>query len=85
MAELKGLMLSLSRLYTSPRELLVNANRIIAQHLDARSFITDDLRGGRHVCAHAHLRACRALSADLSAWHRSSRRGKGEGGRGNGH
>jgi HAMP domain-containing protein len=40
MAELKGLMLSLSRLYTSPRELLVNANRIIAQHLDARSFIT---------------------------------------------
>jgi serine phosphatase RsbU (regulator of sigma subunit) len=40
MAELKGLMLSLSRLYTSPRELLINANRIIAQHLDARSFIT---------------------------------------------
>jgi serine phosphatase RsbU (regulator of sigma subunit) len=40
MAELKGLMLSLSRLYTSPRELLISANRIIAQHLDARSFIT---------------------------------------------
>jgi len=40
MAELKGLMLSLSQLHTSPRELLIRANRIIAQHLDARSFIT---------------------------------------------
>ncbi len=40
MAELKGLMLSLSRIYTSPRELLVVADRIISAHLDARSFIT---------------------------------------------
>jgi serine phosphatase RsbU (regulator of sigma subunit) len=40
MAELKGLMLSLSQLHASPRELLIQANRIIAQHLDARSFIT---------------------------------------------
>lgn len=40
MAELKGLMLSLSRIYTSPRELLIAADRIIAEHLDARSFIT---------------------------------------------
>jgi serine phosphatase RsbU (regulator of sigma subunit) len=40
MAELKGLMLSLTQLHTSPRELLINANRVIAQHLDARSFIT---------------------------------------------
>ena len=40
MAELKGLMLSLSQLHASPRELLIAANRIIAQHLDARSFIT---------------------------------------------
>ncbi len=40
MAELKGLMLSLSQIHRSPRELLVAANRIIAQHLDARSFIT---------------------------------------------
>jgi len=40
MAELKGLMLSLSRIYTSPRELLVMANRIISAHLDSRSFIT---------------------------------------------
>jgi sigma-B regulation protein RsbU (phosphoserine phosphatase) len=40
MAELKGLVLSLSRIHSSPRELLITANRIIAQHLDARSFIT---------------------------------------------
>jgi len=40
MAELKGLMLSLSRIHTSPRDLLIDANRIIAEHLDARSFIT---------------------------------------------
>jgi serine phosphatase RsbU (regulator of sigma subunit) len=40
MAELKGLVLSLSRIHTSPRELLITANRIIAPHLDARSFIT---------------------------------------------
>jgi sigma-B regulation protein RsbU (phosphoserine phosphatase) len=40
MAELKGLILSLSQIHTSPRNLLVAANRIIAQHLDARSFIT---------------------------------------------
>ena len=40
MAELKGLMLSLSENHSSPRELLIAANRIIAHHLDARSFIT---------------------------------------------
>jgi sigma-B regulation protein RsbU (phosphoserine phosphatase) len=40
MAELKGLMLSLSRTHTSPRALLIEANRIIAEHLDSRSFIT---------------------------------------------
>jgi len=40
MAELKGLMLSLSQLHTSPRELLINANTILSRHLDSRSFIT---------------------------------------------
>ncbi|HXE79305.1 MAG TPA: SpoIIE family protein phosphatase, partial [Vicinamibacterales bacterium] len=40
MAELKGLMLSLSQIYRSPRDLLVAANRIISAHLDSRSFIT---------------------------------------------
>src|SRR4029450_267750 len=37
MAELKGLMLSLSRIYASPRDLMVAAIHIIAANLDARS------------------------------------------------
>jgi phosphoserine phosphatase RsbU/P len=40
MAELKGIVLSLSERHTSPRELLIDANRIISKHLDSRSFIT---------------------------------------------
>lgn len=40
MAELKGLVLALSQRYDSPRELLVEVNRIISAHLDSRSFIT---------------------------------------------
>jgi serine phosphatase RsbU (regulator of sigma subunit) len=40
MAELKGLMLSLSRIHSSPRSLLIEADRIISLHLDNRSFIT---------------------------------------------
>jgi serine phosphatase RsbU (regulator of sigma subunit) len=40
MAELKGLMLSLSQRHRSPRALLIDANRIMSQQLDPRSFIT---------------------------------------------
>jgi sigma-B regulation protein RsbU (phosphoserine phosphatase) len=40
MAELKGLVLSLSQIHTSPRALMLAADRIIAANLDARSFIT---------------------------------------------
>jgi serine phosphatase RsbU (regulator of sigma subunit) len=40
MAELKGLVLSLSRIYESPARLLGEANRILAANMDARSFIT---------------------------------------------
>ena len=40
MAELKGLVLSLSEIHSSPRALLISANRIIANNLDAKSFIT---------------------------------------------
>jgi serine phosphatase RsbU (regulator of sigma subunit) len=40
MAELKGLVLSLSRIYDSPARLLAEANRILAANLDSRSFIT---------------------------------------------
>jgi serine phosphatase RsbU (regulator of sigma subunit) len=58
MAEFKGLMLSLSRIHASPRELLIQANRIIAPHLDARSFITVtyavvDRRAGTMIYARA--------------------------------
>ncbi len=58
MAELKGLMLSLSRIHTSPRELLIEANHIISQHLDSRSFITAiyaviDAKAGVMTCARA--------------------------------
>jgi serine phosphatase RsbU (regulator of sigma subunit) len=40
MAELKGLVLSLSRIYDSPAKLLSEANRILAAHMDSRSFVT---------------------------------------------
>jgi sigma-B regulation protein RsbU (phosphoserine phosphatase) len=40
MAELKGLVLSLSQIYHSPRQMLVEVNRIISENLDTRSFIT---------------------------------------------
>jgi sigma-B regulation protein RsbU (phosphoserine phosphatase) len=40
MAELKGLMLSLSEIHDSPRQLLIEVNRIISSNLDSRSFIT---------------------------------------------
>jgi serine phosphatase RsbU (regulator of sigma subunit)/HAMP domain-containing protein len=58
MAELKGLMLALSQTHQSPRELLIEANRIITAHIDARSFITMtyavlDLEHGTIVYARA--------------------------------
>ncbi len=40
MAELKGLVLSLSRIYESPARLLVEANKILAANMDSRSFVT---------------------------------------------
>lgn len=40
MAELKGLVLSLSRIYDSPARLLGEANRILAGAMDSRTFIT---------------------------------------------
>jgi serine phosphatase RsbU (regulator of sigma subunit) len=58
MAELKGLVLSLSQQHASPRRMLIEANRIISKHLDARSFITMtyavvDLRSRTMTCARA--------------------------------
>jgi sigma-B regulation protein RsbU (phosphoserine phosphatase) len=40
MAELKGLVMSLSKIYDSPRQLLIEVDRIISSNLDSRSFIT---------------------------------------------
>ena len=40
MAELKGLVLALSQTHCSPRDLLIEVNRIISDNLDSRSFIT---------------------------------------------
>jgi serine phosphatase RsbU (regulator of sigma subunit)/energy-coupling factor transporter transmembrane protein EcfT len=40
MAELKGIVQSLSQYHSSPRRLLIDADRILARHLDSRSFIT---------------------------------------------
>jgi len=58
MAELKGLMLALTREEESPKRLLVEANRLLAEHLDNRSFITMtyaiiDLDAGTLICARA--------------------------------
>ena len=67
MAELKGLVLSLSQIYLSPRQLLVEVNRIISDNLDTRSFITMtyaviDLKAGRMTYARG-----RPHPADLHA------------------
>ncbi len=40
MAELKGVVLSLSHFYQSPRQLLIEVNRILSASLDSRTFIT---------------------------------------------
>jgi serine phosphatase RsbU (regulator of sigma subunit) len=73
MAELKGLMLSLSRIHTSPRALLIEANDIIKNHLDSRSFITMtyvviDRAAGTLTCARAgHTPFMRVAGGDGSA------------------
>jgi sigma-B regulation protein RsbU (phosphoserine phosphatase) len=60
MAELKGLVLALSQMYQSPRQLLIEVNRIISEHLDSRSFITmtyaviDPRRGLMTFCRAGH-------------------------------
>jgi len=58
MAELKGIVFSLSQLHASPRQLLIDANRIISKHLDSSSFITMtyvvvDTRARTITCARA--------------------------------
>jgi len=71
MAELKGLMLALSRKEESPRRLLIEANRLLSEHLDNRSFITMtyailDLDAGTLICARAGHTPLIVVSGDLS-------------------
>ena len=47
MAELKGLVLSLSEIHTSPRTMLIALNRIIAEPSRRAQLHHDDLRGRR--------------------------------------
>ena len=56
MAELKGLVLSLSRIYESPARLLGEANRILAANMDPRSFITMTYAVVDTAAAHHDLR-----------------------------
>lgn len=69
MAQLKGLVLSLARLYPSPRDFLVAVNRVLVDHLDGRSFITMsylvvDLR--RRVMTYARAGHCPLLLVPAS-------------------
>jgi serine phosphatase RsbU (regulator of sigma subunit) len=74
MAELKGLVLSLSQIYLSPKKLLTEVDRIIADNLDSRSFITMtyaviDLEAGKMTYAragHTPLIFMRSLGAGES-------------------
>jgi len=61
MAELKGVILALSQRHCSPRQLLIDANRILFRHLDPRVFITItyavvDLEAG--IMTHARAGHC---------------------------
>ena len=40
MAELKGMVLAVSQIHHSPKQLLIEVNRLLSDHLDSRSFIT---------------------------------------------
>ena len=73
MAELKGLMLALSHTERSPRRLLIDVNRLLAEHLDNRSFITMTYAVIDLERADADVRARRAHAA-----HRASRGGRSE-------
>ena len=72
MAELKGLMLSLSQIHQSPRQLLIAVNRIISENLDTRSFITMtyaviDLDAGVMTYARAGHTPLMYMPADTTA------------------
>jgi sigma-B regulation protein RsbU (phosphoserine phosphatase) len=74
MAELKGLVLSLSRIYDSPARLLGEANRILSANMDARSFIT--MTYAVVDTAAGHLRFARAGHNPLIQLERSTGRSR---------
>ena len=76
MAELKGLMLALSRIYDSPRQVLIEANRVLHDALDARTFITItyavfDSAAGRVTFARAGHSPLLHLAQQNGRWPRS--------------
>ena len=76
MAELKGLMLALSRIHESPRRVLIEANRVLHDTLDSRTFITItyavfDSEAGRVTFARAGHSPLLHLSRRDGGWPRS--------------
>ena len=76
MAELKGLMLALSRIHDSPRQVLIEANRVLYGALDSRTFITItyavfDSAASRVTFARAGHSPLLHLTRDGSRWPRS--------------
>ena len=68
MAELKGLILSLSQIYQSPKQLLMEVNRILSVQPARQPHLHhDDLRGGGSRGPHPDLRAGWAHPAHLCA------------------
>lgn len=76
MAELKGLILALSRTHESPRQVLIEANRVLHDTLDSRTFITItyaifDSEARRVTFARAGHSPLLHLSRRDGAWPRS--------------
>ena len=76
MAELKGLILALSRTHESPRKVLIEANRVLHDTLDARTFITItyavfDSGAGRVTFARAGHSPLLHLNRQDGPWPRS--------------
>ncbi len=65
MAEMKGLMLSLSRNHSSPRELLVDGEPDHRRAPELAQLHHDDLRDHRPACPHAHVRPRRSHAIAL--------------------
>ncbi len=65
MAEVKGIVLSLSKVCSTPRELLLRANEVLMESLEKNAFISAILWRTGYSKGNAHARACRSLSGNL--------------------